>query len=239
MSDYSCLIGVKAPGCLVDSTTPTINGSGICRDESLTVGVVVRISERLGNYNMIGVSGGKIAGVVIKPFNCGENYSQGDPVSVISRGRVWCLTTLEESPSFGDPVQVDGSGFVCLDGIEVVPGWKFSGEFERLDHGVYIAGVILDSVIVNIHKVKSAEIIAPFDENEPQPNNKPLTLRVNVYPDYATNKTGVWTCYSEDLAEVDQNGNVFPKGVGGLCFIDWTANDGGGATDTCVITFAD
>lgn len=239
MSDYSCLIGVKAPGCLVDSTTHTINGSGICSDELLTAGVVVRISERLGSYNMIGVSGGKIAGVVIKPLNCGEKYSQGDPVSVISRGRVWCITTLEESPNFGDPVQVDVSGFVCSDGVEVIPGWKFSGEFERLDYGVYIAGVILDSVIVNIHKVKSAEIVAPFDESEPQPNNKPFTLKVNVYPDYATDKTGVWTCYSEDLAEVDQNGNVFPKGIGGLCFVDWTANDGGGATDTCVITFAD
>lgn len=239
MSDYSCLIGVKAPGCLVDSTTHTINGTGVCYDDYILPGVVVRTAGMVDGYNMIGVSGGKVAGVAVKPFICGEAYEQGDPVSVISSGRVWCLTSLDEAPNFGVPVQVDVSGFVCSDGVEVIPGWKFSGEFERLDYGVYIAGVILDSVIVNIHKVKSAEIVAPFDEGEPQPNNKPFTLKVNVYPDYATDKTGVWTCYSEDLAEVDQNGNVFPKGIGGLCFVDWTANDGGGATDTCVITFAD
>lgn len=239
MSDYSCLIGKLSPGCLVDSTEHAINGSFVCNDESLCGGVVVRLNDVVDGYKMVGVSGGKVVGVVVRPMISCDHYEQGDPVSVVSRGRVWCFTTLDEKPGIGDPVQVDVDGFVCLDGGEQIPGWSFSGDFERIGAASYIAGIIIDSVIVNVHKVKSVEIIAPFDEDEPQPNNKPFTLKVNVYPDYATDKTGVWTCYSEDLAEVDQNGNVFPKGRGGLCFVDWTANDGGGATDTCVITFSD
>ncbi len=61
------------------------------------------------------------------------------------------------------------------------------------------------------------------------------TLAVTVKPDNATNKAVTWSSSNENVATVDQNGNV--KAVGaGTAIITAAASDGSGKTATCTVT---
>ena len=61
------------------------------------------------------------------------------------------------------------------------------------------------------------------------------TLTATVEPDNATTKTVTWSTSNENVATVDQNGNV--KAVGaGTATITAVASDGSGKTATCEVT---
>ena len=61
------------------------------------------------------------------------------------------------------------------------------------------------------------------------------TLTATVEPDNATNKAVTWSSSNENVATVDQNGNV--KAVGaGTATITAAASDGSGKTATCEVT---
>ena len=61
------------------------------------------------------------------------------------------------------------------------------------------------------------------------------TLAVTVKPDNATNKAVTWSSSNENVATVDQNGNV--KAVGaGKATITATTADGSGVSATCTVT---
>ncbi len=62
-----------------------------------------------------------------------------------------------------------------------------------------------------------------------------LTLSATVLPDNATDKSVIWTSNNEDIATVDDNGNVSTHAVGEAT-ITATATDGSGVSAICHVT---
>ncbi|MCR5250077.1 MAG: leucine-rich repeat protein [Lachnospiraceae bacterium] len=60
-------------------------------------------------------------------------------------------------------------------------------------------------------------------------------LTCSVYPDSASDKTVSWSSSDSNIASVDENGKVTAVAAG-TCTITVTANDGGGAKNSCAIT---
>lgn len=162
MSDYGVLWGASLPGCLVDSTRYNINGTGVCKDESILIGKAVGFGGIVDGYRMVtaDLADGLIPfGVSLRSHVCLYEdaksgcmaYRSGDPMSVVTRGRVWVLTKqIEEAPQHGDPVYVLEDGFVGK-GSGVLPdGWTFTGDFFKLDRELNIVGVNILPTVVQV-----------------------------------------------------------------------------------------
>lgn len=184
--DYSAVMGLACPGCLVDSTRYNIDGTGVCGSESILAGKVVFFKERKDGYNIYTdqkeydaiVAGVALRSNIITSRN--ENggyadYKEGDPINVVKRGVVWCLTqAIEEAPEHGDLVYVNNDGFVAKStGDEIVDGWIFTGDFYKYDETMNIVGVRMTPLIHRRHFVTGAVIEAEggYVEGEPTYNN--------------------------------------------------------------------
>ena len=144
MSDYSVIVGVESPGCMVDSSIMVINGSFVCGDEFIAPGKIVRLSHTTNGYKIASVNGGLVIGVAVRPpDSC--IYEEGDPVNVVSLGRVWCLTHDGETPEYGDKVFVTQDGDVSYSEGDLLIGWIFTGEHVKVDHDSYIVGVSISA----------------------------------------------------------------------------------------------
>lgn len=143
MSDYSVIVGVESPGCMVDSSIMVINGSFVCGDEFIAPGKIVRLSHITNGYKIASVNGDIVIGVAVRtPDSC--IYEEGDPVNVVSRGNVWCLTSESEAPEYGDKVFVTQDGDVAYSEGDLLIGWIFTGEHVKVDNDSYIVGVSID-----------------------------------------------------------------------------------------------
>lgn len=257
MSDYGALMGKALPGCLVDSSRYNFDGGCICDDESLLIGKVVFISNMIDGHRIITANktefhylfGVAARSHIVTSRNEEDGYADyksGDPMSVVTRGRVWVLTeTIESAPNYGAKVYVNNDGFVGTTGDSVADGWVFTGDFEKLDSSLNIVGVQIQPVINHIHKLTAA-IIEDTNGNQPDGNrfnNSPVTLKVTVEPEWATDKSGVWEIsLGQQHAVIDtlDGGNqakITPNGTVGEVYVNWTANDGSGVADTFRINF--
>lgn len=144
MSDYSVIVGAESPGCMVDSSIMVINGSFVCGDEFIAPGKIVRLSHIANGYKIASVNGDLVIGVAVRPpDSC--IYEEGDPVNVVSRGSVWCLTSESEAPEYGDKVFVTQDGDAAYSEGDLLSGWIFTGEHVKVDHDSYIVVVSISA----------------------------------------------------------------------------------------------
>lgn len=157
MSDYGVLCGVTEPGCLVDSTRYNIDGTGVCKPDSILIGKAVCFAGFDGVYKMLSddfsdTAGAVAVGIALRANDCLTidertgymEYRSGDPVNVVTRGKVWALSEVIVSrPEFGSNVSVSSDGFISDSGEYVVDGWEFSGDFIKYDNQFNLVGVNL------------------------------------------------------------------------------------------------
>lgn len=144
MSDYSVIVGAESPGCMVDSSIMVINGSFVCGDEFIAPGKIVRLSHITNGYKIASVNGDLVIGVAVRPpDSC--IYEEGDPVNVVSRGSVWCLTSESEAPEYGYKVFVTQDGDAAYSEGDLLNGWIFTGEHVKVDRDSYIVGVSISA----------------------------------------------------------------------------------------------
>ncbi|WWD12347.1 hypothetical protein CPL00168_CDS0006 [Escherichia phage MatMar] len=251
--DYSSVMGLSCPGCLVDSTRYNIDGTGVCGSESIIAGKVVFFKERVEGYNIFvdhKEGDAVVAGVAIRSnitttVNEEDGYSdykEGDSINILTRGVVWCLTqTIESAPEHGDLVYVNNDGFVASsDGDEIVDGWIFTGDFYKFDETMNIVGVRITPLHHRKYLLTGAIIEAENGYVEGTETIDNVQLKVTVVPTWADDKTGQWTITNEQdpkVASVSRTGLVVPTGVGGHVNVNWTANDGSGVADQFDIVF--
>lgn len=251
--DYSSVMGLSCPGCLVDSTRYNIDGTGVCGSESIIAGKVVFFKERVEGYNIFVdhkeydavVAGVALRSNITTTVNEEDGYSdykEGDSINILTRGVVWCVTqTIESPPEHGDLVYVNNDGFVAKsDGDEIVDGWIFTGDFYKFDETINIVGVRITPLHHRKYPLTAAIIEADGDYAEGTPTRNNVQLKVTVAPEWADNKTGQWVItnpQSPKVATISQTGLVVPSGVGGSVNVNWTANDGSGVADQFDIVF--
>lgn len=150
MADYSTLIGIERPGCLVDSTLWNINGAGVCADPITLMGKILHVKEIVDGYAMLSADfsdGGKPFAVSVGEFNscdCLRGIDEGSPISALTMGKAWVLSEdIYPAPDYGDPVYVSPDGLAMLSDGVIADGWIFSGDFMRYDNQFYIVGVIV------------------------------------------------------------------------------------------------
>lgn len=157
MSDYGVLCGVTEPGCLVDSTRYNIDGTWVCKPDSILIGKAVCFAGFDGAYKMLSddfndTAGAVAVGIALRTNEClniDEQtgymvYRSGDPVNVVTRGKVWVLSEeIVSRPEFGSKVSVLSDGFISDAGEFVVDGWGFTGDFIKYDNQFNLVGVNL------------------------------------------------------------------------------------------------
>lgn len=157
MSDYGVLWGATDPGCLIDSTRYNIDGTGICKSDSILIGKAVCFAGFDGVYKMLSDDFSNTAeavavGVALRTNDCLTidepmgymAYRSGDSVNVVTRGKVWALSEeIVSRPEFGSKVSVLSDGFISDAGEFVVDGWEFTGDFIKYDNQFNLVGVSL------------------------------------------------------------------------------------------------
>lgn len=136
--DYRPINFSPCPGNLQDSTTYTINGACYAVDD-LIPGEIVSVIETSQRYKGIGKFNGNPFGVV---FLDGCNYQDGDPIPVVSKGKVFVLTRLQEQPEPLQQVYVDDEGLASLTGV-IFDRCLFTGTFYRVNYDLSIVGIQL------------------------------------------------------------------------------------------------
>lgn len=157
MSDYGVLWGATEPGCLIDSTRYNIDGTGVCKSDSILIGKAVCFAGFDGVYKMLSDDFSDTAeavavGVALRTNDCLTidepmgymAYRSGDSVNVVTRGKVWVLSEeIASHPEFGSKVSVLSDGFISDAGELVVDGWEFTGDFIKYDNQFNLVGVNL------------------------------------------------------------------------------------------------
>lgn len=157
MSDYGVLWGATEPGCLIDSTRYNIDGTGVCKSDSILIGKAVCFAGFDGVYKMLsddfgGTAEAVAVGVALRTNDCLTidepmgymAYRSGDSVNVVTRGKVWALSEeIVSRPEFGSKVSVLSDGFISDAGEFVVDGWEFTGDFIKYDNQFNLVGVSL------------------------------------------------------------------------------------------------
>lgn len=136
--DYRPINFSPCPGNLQDSTTYTINGTCYAVDD-LIPGEIVSVIETSKRYKGIGKFNGNPFGVV---FMDGCNYQEGDPIPVVSKGKIFALTRLQEQPEPLQQVYVDDEGLASLTGV-IFDRCLFTGTFYRVNYDLSIVGIQL------------------------------------------------------------------------------------------------
>lgn len=256
MADYGNLMGMACPGALGDTSLYNIDGrcfTASDHDGGIIAGKVVTVKATVDRYKEISdVFNAKTLayGVAFRSnFNTNvddegyQNYLPGEPINVVSHGRVWCLSqTMDQQPSFGQVVRVGPDGFLVKTGGFEIGGWHYTGGWQKWNNLFYIVEVqVIQSAPYIIEAeavyVSSAAITAVPDS--PQPNNAPIQLSVAVAPSGADDKTGKWSLQADHevdpstIATIQEDGRggatLTPKGGSavGSVFVCWTANDRG------------
>lgn len=165
MADYGNLsLGVSCPGVLSDTSDYNIDGACVARGE-IPFGVAVQVVEIVDGVKVVSaLSDGKPYGVSMRSQyeHLSGVIQDGDPVNIISHGRVWARTSLEDSPTFGDKLSFGAGGEVSAAGEE---GWPFAGGFVKFGEGWIVEVQILQN-----RYFKPAE---PEPDPDPDPDPEP------------------------------------------------------------------
>lgn len=257
MADYGNLLGMACPGSLGDSSLYNIDGrcfTASDHESGIIAGKVVTVKSTVDRYKEISdVFNVKTLayGVAFRSnFNTNvddegyQNYLPGDPISVVSNGRVWCLSqTMDQQPSFGQAVRVGPDGFLVKSGGFEIGGWHYTGGWQKWNGLFYIVEVqVIQSApyIIESESVYVTSAAITADPASPQPNNAPVQLSVVVAPGNADDKSGKWSLQASHgvdpstIATIQEDGHgvatLTPKGGSavGSVFVYWEANDRGG-----------
>lgn len=272
MSDYGSTIGLALPGCLGDSGDYNIDGACFVEEFEHEISMIGKASARgeviAGKIvNVVGVEDGykKISsvftdagydiayGVVLRdsfgykvdPTGL-SGYNPGDPVSIVTHGRVWVLTTtIQQAPTPFAHVYVTDEGYAAASGDFEIYGWSFTGGYTKLSGNFHLVEVQvkqstghmqnLNKVKVNgIHLIKSSEGNLKY--------NTEVYVTAEVSPKNATNKRGTWHLDDEGkgtIEEVNEQQIKFTptRSFIGDVHITWVATDGSGVQGMVEITY--
>lgn len=251
MSDYGNMrLKCACPGMISDTSEYNIDGACVVAlGRRAYVGTPVAVTGIVEGVKMVGTVNDDETpyGIVMRDQltfvevdDEGRIYvPEGEPLSIVSHGRVWCEAKDGYDPQFMDKLKIGGGVFDSAGAIST--NWTFAGGKEKFD-GVNIIEVqtLQNANIVQVAPpvilVESATIQS--DTASPSIADNAVNLSVTVTPTNATDKTGKFSTDGDTIASVDPNTGVLtPKGVPGDVVVTWTANDASKTTATYNHTF--
>lgn len=268
MSDYGGIIGCACPGALADSSEYNIDGACFVKWDnerisgSILCGQIVRVSNIIdGHYKEIscefkepsydvayGVALNSHYDASIDAETGMMAYDSGDPINVVTHGRVWVLSkSIQQAPTPFAHVFIDETGLASLQSDEEASGWRYTGGFMRWNEIYYLVEIQLIQSGAHLHgahsiKVNGAEITA--NRQSPQRYDQTIRFEVVVSPEDATNKAGEWSA-SNPVIKIEKISDhiVDVRGAEGSGFIGdfyvyWTATDGSGVQAMFPFTFS-
>lgn len=270
MSDYGNLKGVGAPGTLGDSGEYNIDGTCVTEEwhherasrvGEIACGKIVSVQKLVDGYK-------EVSGVFINDYDVPYgvalhnnidthiapsgllSYAPGEPISVVTHGRVWALTTANTAPYFGEHVSVDRNGYCLKEGVgnKAIAGWTFTGGFCKLSNGVKIAEVNITQFGTHKHGnhdvfVNGCELEASNDVTTAR-YDTPFLVMSHVSPFDATNPKGHWSIIPADkgikLQPSDDLKSCMVTNGGTLIgdiWLHWEAKDGSGVKSSIKLTW--
>lgn len=265
-SDYGGIIGCACPGALADSSEYNIDGACFVEDRKqsphdILCGQIVRVNRIVdGHHKEISCEFKEpnydvAYGVALNShYDTHLNdvgmraYNSGDPISVVTHGRVWTLSkSIQQAPTPFAHVYIGEDGLASLQSDEEASGWRYTGGFVRWNEVYYLVEIQLIQSGAHLHgahsiKVNGAEIAA--NRESPQRYDQTIRFEVVVSPENATNKAGEWST-SNPVVQITKISDhiVDVKGAEGSGFIGdfyvyWTATDGSGIQAMFPFTFS-
>lgn len=161
---------------------------------------------------------------------------EGEPISIVSHGRIWCIADEDYAPAPMEKLKIGGGSIKST--ASYVSGWSFAGGVVKFGTGANLleVQVLQNADIVPpppppVVLVESATIQSAT--TSPSVNTDPVNLSVTVLPANADDKTGVWSANAANVATIDPGTGVLtPVGSVGNVNVTWTANDASGVTAT-------
>lgn len=245
MAYENLMLRPACPGNLSDTSTYNIDGSCVAQGD-IEFGAAVQVVGIVDGVKVVKAlaDGGTPYGIAFRSQyeHLSGKILDGEVCNVVSHGRIWTLTSLDESPALFSKLQFGSGGVVT--GSSGSVGWKFAGGFAKHDDGYIIEVQVKQNAFITppppppVVLVESATITT--NKESPQPNNAPVQFNVAVKPDNATNKTGVWSVDAEDVATIDpKSGVLTPIGgdAAGSVIVNWTANDASKTKESIAYVF--
>lgn len=232
------------PGNLSDTSTYNIDGACVAQGD-IEFGAAVQVVGIVDGMKVVTAlaDGGTPYGIAFrsKYEHLSGKILDGEVCNVVSHGRAWALTSLDEAPGLFSKLEF-GTGGVVTGGAGSV-GWTFAGGFVKHEDGHIIEVQVKQNAFITppppppVVLVDSATIAT--NKASPQPNNTPVQCSVTVKPDDATDKTGAWSVDATNIATIDQAGKLTPVGgdVFGNVNVTWTANDASDTSETIAYRF--
>lgn len=240
MAYENLMLRPACPGNLSDTSTYNIDGACVSQGD-IEFGAAVQVVGIVDGVKVVKVlsDGGTPYGIAFRSQyeHLSGKILDGEVCNVVSHGRMWALTSLDEAPGLFSKLQF-GSGGVVTGGSGSA-GWTFAGGFVKHEDGYIIEVQVKQNAFIvpppppPVVLIESATITT--DKESPQPNNVTIQCVANVIPANATDNTGKWSIDATNIATIDpDSGLVTPAGgesVGDFN-ITWTANDASKTTAT-------
>lgn len=276
MADYGNLIGVGRAGCLSDSSDYNIDGRCFVEEFENELGLSARASGEIISgkiVNIVGMEDGykKISAVftdagydiaygVALRSSFGEHvdangltgYNSGEPISVVTHGRVWVLTTtIDSAPTPHSHVYVTQDGFAASDSgsqdsqNHEIYGWTFTGKFDKFSSSFNLVEVQVKQSTGHMKVDKKIKVNGISLKKSSEGNLKhgsTVFVIAEVSPKNATDKTGTWHVDDPAKGSIEVTNEAMAKftpesNFVGDVHITWVANDGSGVQGMVKITY--
>ncbi|QVW27731.1 scaffolding protein [Hafnia phage Pocis76] len=276
MADYGVLRGASCAGTLGDSSDYNIDGCCFVEDYENELGMSARANGEIISgkiVNVVGIEDGykKIAahftdsgydiayGVALRDSFGGHvdptgltGYSSGEPISVVTHGRVWALTTtIQSAPTPFSHVYVTENGYAAADaGREdqknhEIMGWTFTGGFDQFSQNFHLVEIQVKQSTGHMHhdnKIKVNGISLKKSSEGNLRHGTPVFIIAEVSPKTATDKTGSWHVDDDSKGTIEVTNEAMAKFTPASNFvgdvhITWVANDGSGVQGMVEITY--
>lgn len=233
------------PGNLSDTSNYNIDGSCVAKGD-IEFGAAVKVVGIVDGVKVVSTltDGATPYGIAFRSQyeHLSGKILDGEVCNVVSHGRMWTLTSLDEAPALFSKLQFGSGGVVT--GSSGSVGWTFAGGFVKHEDGYIIEVQVKQNAFIvpppppPVVLVESATITT--NKESPQPNNAPVQFNVAVKPDNATDKTGLWSVDAENIATIDpKSGVLTPIGgdAAGSVSVNWTANDSSKTKESITYVF--
>ena len=233
MAYENVMMRPACPGLLADTSTYNIDGACVAQGD-IEFGAAVQVVEIVDGVKVVKAlgDGGTPYGIAFRSQyeHLNGKILDGEPCNVVSHGRIWTLTSIDEAPDLFSKLQFGSGGVVTGGGGSA--GWTFAGGFVKHEDGYIIEVQVKQNAFIAppppppVVLVESATITT--DKASPQPNNVTVQCSVAVLPANAADKSGVWSIDATNIATIDPaSGLITPVGgdVFGNVNVTWTAND--------------